>query len=333
MAAFRAIDVLRPGGPEVLVPFEHPPLVPARDELLVAVHAAGVNRIDLKQRAGEVEAPPGAPRIPGLEVCGVVTACGPATLRFRVGDFVCALVAGGGYAEMCVAPEAQCLPLPCGLSPAEGAALPEAVLTVWLALFEQAWLTRGDTLLVHGGGGGIGTTAIQMGRAAGARVFATAGSKRKTACAERLGAERAIDYDEPPFAPTLRAHLGKGVDVILDSLGAPYLASNLELLNDRGRLCCIAGDGGRDLQFDVRALMRKRAYVTGITLRDRPPTEKARLAVVVERVVWPWIESGLVRPQIGLTLPLEEAASAHRALAERRVVGKAILTTRAGRTR
>ena len=326
---YRAIDIEAPGGPEVLVMTQRTIPEPLPHEVLIEVHAAGVNRADLKQREGTYLMPPGAPSVPGLEVCGVVAACGQGTKRFRPGDKVCALVIGGGYAEYCVCPELQCLPLPAGLSYVDGAALPEAVFTVWMSVFEQARLGLGETLLVHGGASGIGTAAIQMARTAGARVFATAGSAAKTAHCERLGAELAVDYKQQDFRAVLLDRLGnQGIDVILDLVGAPYLEANLDLLGTGGRLCYIAGDGGREIRLDVRRLMMKRAYITGATLRHRSIAEKGRLADEIERRVWPWVARGALRPQVGRIVALENAAEAHRALAAGEVIGKVILKIR-----
>lgn len=328
-AIYRAVDIAASGGPEVLVLVDKPLLQPLPHEVLIEVHAAGVNRADIKQREGTYPMPPDAPSVPGLEVCGVVAACGEAATRWHPGDKVCALVVGGGYAEYCVCPEVQCLPLPSGLTFIEGAALPEAVFTVWMSVFEQARLAPGESLLVHGGASGIGTTAIQMARAAGARVFASAGSAAKTARCMELGAELAINYKQQDFGDALRAHLGgRGIDVILDLVGAPYLERNLELLSIGGRLCYIAGDAGREIKVDLRPLMMKRAYITGATLRHRTIADKGRLAGELERRVWPWVERGALRPQVGLTVRLEKAADAHRALEAGEVIGKAILIVR-----
>lgn len=326
---YRAIDIAAPGGPEVLVLSEKPLPKPSPGELLIEVHAAGVNRADLKQREGTYLMPAGAPSVPGLEVCGVVAACGEGATRFRPGDKICALAIGGGYAEYCVCPEVQCLPLPAGLSYLDGAALPEAVFTVWMAVFEQARLGHGETFLVHGGASGIGTVAIQMARAAGARVFATAGSAARTAYCEQLGAEIAVDYKKQDFRAILLDRLaGRGIDLILDMVGAPYYEANLDLLATGGRLCYIAGDAGREMQVDLRPLMMKRAFITGATLRHRTIADKGRLANEIERRVWPWIARGALRPQVGLTVPLERAADAHRALAAGEFIGKAILRIR-----
>lgn len=322
----RVVDIPAPGGLEALVLESRPVPQPGPGELLVRVHAAGVNLADTKQRRGVYDMPAGAPTVPGLEIAGEVAVAGPGAVRFKPGDKVCALVIGGGYAEYCVAPEGQCLPLPAGLTMVEAAGLPETVFTVWAAVFEQCNLGPGETVLVHGGGGGIGTTAIQMARAAGGRVFATAGSDERCARCTELGAEIAINYNTHDFGDVLGKHLGpSAVDVVLDTVGAPYLARNLELLAVEGRLCYLAGDGGREIQFNLMSIVKKRIKITGASLRRRPIHEKARLAAAIEHRVWPWIAAGALKPQIGLVLPLEQVAEAHRALEERRVTGKVIL--------
>lgn len=322
----RVVDIPAPGGLEALVLASRPVPQPGPGELLVRVHAAGVNLADTKQRRGVYDMPAGAPTVPGLEIAGEVVIAGPGAVRFKPGDKVCALVIGGGYAEYCVAPEVQCLPVPASLSMVEAAGLPETVFTVWAAVFEQCNLGPGETVLVHGGGGGIGTTAIQMARAAGGRVFATAGSDERCARCTELGAEIAINYNTHDFGDVLGKHLGpSAVDVVLDTVGAPYLARNLELLAIEGRLCYLAGDGGREVQFNLMAIVKKRIKITGASLRRRPIHEKARLAAAIEHRVWPWIAAGALKPQIGLVVPLERVAEAHRALEERRVTGKVIL--------
>jgi putative PIG3 family NAD(P)H quinone oxidoreductase len=322
----RVVDIPAPGGLEALVLASRPVPQPGPGELLVRVHAAGVNLADTKQRRGVYDMPAGAPTVPGLEIAGEVVVTGPGAVRFKPGDKVCALVIGGGYAEYCVAPEGQCLPVPAGLSMVEAAGLPETVFTVWAAVFEQCNLGPGETVLVHGGGGGIGTTAIQMARAAGGRVFATAGSDERCARCTDLGAEIAVNYNTHDFGDVLGRHLGpSAVDVVLDTVGAPYLARNLELLAIEGRLCYLAGDGGREVQFNLMAIVKKRIKITGASLRRRPIHEKARLAAAIEHRVWPWIAAGALKPQIGLVVPLEQVAEAHRALEERRVTGKVIL--------
>jgi len=322
------IDIPVPGGLDALVLTSQPVPQPGPGELLVRVHAAGVNSADLKQRQGVYDMPEGASTVPGLEIAGEVAAAGSHTARFKPGDAVCALVIGGGYAQYCVVPEVQCLPVPAGLSMVEAAGLPETVFTVWMALFEQSRLAPGETVLVHGGAGGIGTTAIQMARAAGARVFATAGSDAKCARCVELGAEIAVNYNTHDFGEVLGKHLGSSsVDVVLDTIGAPYLARNLQLLAIEGRLCYLAGDGGREVQLNLLPIIQKRISLTGASLRRRPVREKAQLAAAIEHRVWPWVRSGALKPQIGLVLPLEQAAQAHLALQERRVTGKVILTT------
>lgn len=322
----RVVDIPSPGGLEALVLASRPVPQPGPGELLVRVHAAGVNLADAKQRRGVYDMPPGAPTVPGLEIAGEVVAAGPGAVRFKPADRICALVIGGGYAEYCVVPEVQCLPIPAGLTMVEAAGLPETVFTVWMALFEQCGLGPGETVLVHGGGGGIGTTAIQMARAAGGRVFATAGSDERCARCVELGAEIAVNYNTHDFGEVLGQRLGpSAVDVVLDTVGAPYLARNLELLAIEGRLCYLAGDGGRDLQFNLMAIVKKRIKLTGASLRRRPIHEKARLAAAIEHRVWPWVVAGALKPQVGLVVPLEQVAEAHRALEERRVTGKVIL--------
>ncbi len=326
----RVVDVPIPGEPEALVIARRPIPQPGPGQLLLRVHAAGVNYADIKQRQGVYDMPAGAPSVPGLEIAGEVVAGGPGTGRFKPSDAVCALVIGGGYADYCVVPELLCLPVPTGLSMVEAAGLPETVFTVWMAMFEQSRLAAGETVLVHGGGGGIGTTAIQMARAAGARVFATAGSDAKCARCVELGAELAVNHNTADFGDVLGRHLGSSsIDVVLDTVGAPYLARNLKLLAIEGRLCYLAGDGGREVQLDLLPVIQKRISITGASLRRRPVQEKARLAAAIEHRVWPWVVAGALRPQIGLVLPLEQAAEAHRALQERRVTGKVILTTQA----
>lgn len=326
---FRAVDIAGLGGPEVLTLIELVRPQPGFGEVLIEVYAAGVNRADVKQRQGNYPMPPDAPSIPGLEVSGIVAEVGKGVTRLRPGDPVCALVIGGGYAEYCLAPEVQCLPLPAGLSFVEGAALPEATFTVWMSVFEQARLAPGETILIHGGASGIGTTAIQMARAAGARVFTTAGSAAKTERCLELGAELAVDYKKQDFRSTLRQHLGRrGIDVILDLVGGPYLEPNLDLLSMGGRLCYIAGDAGGEIKVDLVAMMLKRAYITGATLRHRTIADKGRLADEIERRVWPWVERGALRPQIGLTVPIERAADAHCALEASEVIGKVVLVVR-----
>jgi NADPH2:quinone reductase len=321
-----AIAITQPGGPDVLQPVNMPVPQPAEDEVLIRVVSAGVNRPDLMQREGRYPPPPGASDIPGLEVAGDVVSRGARVTRWREGDRACALVSGGGYAEFCVAPEVQCLPVPSAVDAAVAGALPETFFTVWANVFERGRLRAGETLLVHGGASGIGTTAIQLGRAFGARVFATAGSNRKCAACERLGAERAVNYKEEDFvAVLLDATAGRGVDVILDMVGGDYLPRNVELLALEGRLLQIAMLRGSKSELNLVRLLRQRLTITGSTLRSRTVEEKGALARAVEASAWPLLESGTVRPVIHATLPLAQAAHAHRLMESGEHIGKIVL--------
>ncbi len=299
---------------------------PGPGEVLLRVAGAGVNRPDLIQRAGLYPPPPGAPQTMGLEASGEIAALGPGVTRWRVGEAVCALLPGGGYAEYAAAPEGSVLPIPAGLSLVEAAALPETVFTVWANVFEAGALARGETFLVHGGASGIGTIAIQMAAAAGATVYATAGDAAKVALCERLGAARAINYKSEDFAEIV-GEFG-GVDVILDMVGAPYLQKNLDILRPRGRLVYIALLQGARGEIDLMRVMLKRLTITGSTLRARPIEEKARLAREVERVVWPWIAAGQVKPIIDSTFPLEAAEAAQARMQAGAHAGKIVLTAR-----
>ncbi len=321
-----AIAIATPGGPEVLTPVARPVPAPGAGEVLIQVGACGVNRPDLMQRQGKYPPPPGAPDIPGLEVAGIVAAVGPDTARWRPGDRVMALVAGGGYAEYCVAPGPQCLPVPEALSTEEAAALPETLFTVWTNVFERGRLQAGESFLVHGGASGIGTTAVQLASARGARVFATAGSAEKCAAVARLGAERVIDYHTEDFVAALKeATGGRGVDVILDMVGGDYVARNLELLATDGRLVQIAFLHGSRAQIDLNPLMRKRITFTGSTLRPRTVAQKGAIARAIEEQVWPMVEAGRLRPVIHARFPLREASSAHAELETGQHVGKIVL--------
>ncbi len=323
------IEIAGPGGPEVLRPVRRdvPPAGPG--EVLIRVDAAGVNRPDVMQRQGKYPPPPGASDIPGLELAGSVAALGAGVTRWAVGDRVCALVSGGGYAEYCVAPEVQCLPIPDGFAAIEAAALPEAVFTVWANVFEGGRLLAGETLLVHGGTSGIGTTAIQLARARGAHVLATAGSAEMCAACLRLGAERAFPYREEDFVVSARqATDGRGVDVILDMVGGSYVARDLEALAAGGRLVLIAFLGGSKAEVDFMPVLRKKLTITGSTLRPRPVEEKGRLARALQEKVWPLLESGAVRPAIDSTFPLERAEDAHRRMESGQHVGKIVLRVR-----
>jgi putative PIG3 family NAD(P)H quinone oxidoreductase len=297
---------------------------PGAGEILIHVAAAGVNRPDLMQRAGLYPPPPGAPATLGMEVAGEVAALGAGVSRWKAGDQVTALIPGGGYAEYALAPEGSALPIPAGLSLAQAAALPETVFTVWANVFEAGALQAGETLLVHGGASGIGTTAIQMARAAGARVFVTAGDAEKCAACEALGAERAINYKTEDFEAVVR-ELG-GADVVLDMVGGPYLAKNVSLANKMGRIVMIATQLGAQAELNLLQLMLKRATLTGSTLRIRSVEEKARIARAVEETVWPWIAAGKVKPVIDSSFPLADAEAAHARLQSGSHIGKIVLT-------
>jgi NADPH:quinone reductase len=321
----RAIEISTPGGPEVLRMVERPTPAPGMGELLVRVEAAGVNRPDILQRLGQYPPPPGISDLPGLEVAGTVSAVGPDVSRWREGDSVCALVAGGGYAEYCVVPEPQALPLPRGFRPGEAAAIPETFFTVWTNLFDRGKLTDGETVLIHGGSSGIGTTAIQLARAFGATVLTTAGSDAKCAACERLGA-RAINYRTSDFVQVIHEFTGaKGVDVVLDIVGGDYLQKNIECLAMHGRLIQIGLLGGSRAEINLRPLMQKRLTLTGSTLRTRSVAEKGAIARELEARVWPLLASRQVAPLIDRTLPLGEAAEAHRLLESSEVIGKIVL--------
>jgi putative PIG3 family NAD(P)H quinone oxidoreductase len=327
-ATMTAIEITQPGKPEVLKPTSRPTPKPAAGEVLIRVVAAGVNRPDVLQRYGKYPPPAGASDLPGLEVAGRVVACGTDAKGFKVGDQVCALLAGGGYAEYAVAPAPQCLPAPKGLTAIEAAAVPETFFTVWTNVFERGRLQHGETFLVHGGASGIGTTAIQLARAHGARVFATAGTAEKCAACERLGAERAINYRDEDFVAVVKEETGgAGADVILDMVGGEYTARNLDLLRIDGRLVQIAFLKGSKVEIDLNPLMRKRLTFTGSTLRARSIAEKGAVAAAVRRNVWPLVESGKVKPVIHATFPLAEAAKAHAMMEADQHIGKIVLTT------
>jgi NADPH:quinone reductase len=322
-----AVEIREFGGPEVLIPTERPVPAPGPGEVLIRVAAAGVNRPDVFQRKGSYAPPPGVSDLPGLEVAGTVVALGEGTPRWREGDEVCALLAGGGYAAYAVAPAGQCLPRPASLSVIEAAAVPETCFTVWTNVFERGRLGTGESLLVHGGASGIGTMAIQMAKQAGATVYATAGSPDKCKACERLGATRAVDYREEDFVTVLReATGGRGVDVILDMVGGDYVPRNLSLLAEDGRLVQIAVLQGSKALVDAALVMRRRLTFTGSTLRPRPVAEKARIAAAVEARVWPWLEAGKVRPQVFRTWPLAHAAEAHALMESGAHIGKLVLT-------
>jgi putative PIG3 family NAD(P)H quinone oxidoreductase len=324
----RAVEITAPGGPEVLRVTERRVPQPGRGEVLVKVAAAGVNRPDVAQRLGHYPPPPGVTDIPGLEIAGSVVALGPDTAGVHVGEAVCALVSGGGYAEYCSAPAPQCLPLPSALKAEEAAALPETFFTVWQNLFDRARLSRGESVLIHGGSSGIGTTAIQMARAFGAAaIFATAGSPEKCRACERLGATRAIDYRTEDFAAVIKAETGdQGVDVILDMIGGRYFAANIGALAVEGRLAVIALIGGREGALDLNVLLRRRLTVTGSVLRARSVAEKGAVAAALREKVWPLIEAREIRPVIDTVLPLAEAAQAHARMESSVHIGKIVLS-------
>ena len=321
-----AVEISKPGGADVLQPVERlqPQLQPG--EVLIRVEAAGVNRPDIMQREGKYPPPDGASDLPGLEVAGTIVDVNAAA-RWKPGDRVCALVAGGGYAEYCAAPGPQCLPIPRGLDATAAAAIPETFFTVWTNLFQRAGLRQGEHALLHGGTSGIGTTAIQLTVAFGATALATAGSDEKCAACERLGA-RAINYRTSDFVEAVREITGgQGVDVILDIMGGEYLARNIECLAREGRLVQIGLQGGARAEINLATLMQKRATLTGSTLRPRSVEEKGMIARDLEARVWPLLESGAVAPLVHSVFPLERAADAHRALESGSVIGKVVLTT------
>jgi NADPH:quinone reductase len=322
-----AIEITTPGDPDVLVPVERPRPSPDAGEVLIKVAAAGVNRPDVFQRRGRYPPPPGASDIPGLEISGVIEAVASGVDAFHVGDAVCALVAGGGYAEYCVAPAPQCLPVPRGLDLVAAAGIPETFFTVWTNVFDRGRLRASESVLVHGGSSGIGTTAIQLARVRGARVFATAGSADKCAACERLGAERAIDYRNEDFVAIARELTGgRGVDVVLDMVGADYFARNIDALAVDGRLVEIATLHGVKAELNIQTIMQRRLTITGSTLRARPVAEKGAIARAVHEHVWPLIESGAVKPIIHATFPLRAAADAHRMMESSAHIGKLLLT-------
>lgn len=320
----RAVEIVRPGGPEVLEATERPVPYPAPGEVQIAIAAAGVNGADLAQRRGTYAPPEGASDLPGLEVSGVISALGEGVSGFAVGERVCALLTGGGYAEYCTVPAGQVLLLPDDMDFVAGAGLIETIATVWANVFEAGRLESGETLLVHGGASGIGTTAIQLAKAFGAKVLVTVGSAEKAEACRALGADRAINYRGEDFAAIARDEFG-GADVILDIVGAPYLEGNIKALRRGGRLVFIAFGGGRLGQLDIARVMMNGLTVTGSTLRGRPLAEKARLVDEVRTHVWPLLESGRFAPVIDSVWPLERAADAHRHVEASRHTGKVIL--------
>jgi putative PIG3 family NAD(P)H quinone oxidoreductase len=325
----RVAEISQFGPPEVLKVVERPDPVPAAGELLIDVAAAGVNRPDVIQRYGKYPPPPGASDIPGLEVAGVVAAVGPGVTGWKPGDDVCALLAGGGYADRAVAPQEQCLPIPRGFTAIQAAAIPETFFTVWTNVFQRGKLQAGETILIHGGTSGIGTTAIQLAKAFGARVFATAGSDDKCEACLKLGAEQAFNYRTQDWvAEGKRVTNGAGVNVILDIVGGEYIARNLDLLAIEGRLLQIAFLKSAKAELDFSVMMRKRCTITGSTLRPRSPAEKGVIARELHQHVWPLFERGVVAPVIHQVFPLAQAAEAHRLMESSTHIGKLVLDTR-----
>jgi NADPH:quinone reductase len=327
--AMRAIEITTPGGPEVLQPCERPTPEPRPGELLIAVQASGVNRPDVLQRKGLYPMPPGVSDLPGLEIAGTVAAGAPEDLAaagLSVGDAVCALVAGGGYAEFCVAPAGQCLPVPKGLNMIEAASLPETVFTVWQNVFEIARLQAGETLLVQGGSSGIGVTAIQLAKALGCTVIITAGSDEKCAACVALGADHAINYRTQDFVAETKRITGRGADVVLDMVAGDYIGRELECMADDGRLAVIATQGGNSSQINAGLLLRKRLTVSGSTLRPRSIAYKTTLAQALRQKVWPLLETGKVKPVIHQVFAAAKAAEAHALMESSTHVGKIVLT-------
>lgn len=325
----RAIEITQPGKPEVLQLCERPQPELKAGEVLIRVHAAGINRPDVLQRLGHYPVPPGASDLPGLEVAGEIVDGDLGELNnsgFRKGDMVCALVQGGGYAEYCAAPLAQCLPMPQGLSAVEAASLPETFFTVWTNVFDRAGLKEGETLLVQGGTSGIGVTAIQLATALGHRVFATAGSDEKCRACEELGAERGINYRSEDFVEVVKSLTGgKGVDVVLDMVAGDYVAREIDCLADDGRIALIALLGGAKANVDLGQVLRRRLSISGSTLRPRPVAFKGAIAQKLREQVWPLFAAGKIKPVIYKTFPLEQAAEAHALMESSTHVGKIVL--------
>ena len=323
-----AIEISKPGPPEVLQPVQRPDPSPAAGEVRIRVAAAGVNRPDILQRRGAYPPPPGASDLPGLEVAGTIDAVADGVADWHVGDRVCALLAGGGYATLCTVPAVQCLPVPAGMDFVTAAAIPETFFTVWTNVFDRGKLRAGESALFHGGSSGIGTTAIQLAVARGARVFATAGSDDKCRACEQLGAERAINYRTEDFVDVVKQVTGgRGVDLILDIVGGEYIARDLVALAVEGRLVVIGFMGGDSATIDFRRVLGRRLTITGSTLRPRSAAEKGEIASALRREVWPLLERGAVKPVVYRTFPLEQAAAAHRLMESSEHVGKIILTT------
>jgi len=326
----RAVEISKPGPPEVLRAVERKDPTPGAGEVRIRVAAAGVNRPDVLQRRGAYPPPPGASDLPGLEVAGEIDVLGSGVSEWHVGDRVCALLAGGGYATLCTAPAVQCLPIPRGIDFVAAAAMPETFFTVWTNVFDRGKLRPGESALFHGGSSGIGTTAIQLAVARGSRVLATAGSDEKCRACEQLGAERAINYRTEDFVEIVKqVTQGRGVDLILDIVGGDYIARDLAALAVEGRLVVIGFMGGDTATIDFRRVLGRRLTITGSTLRPRSPAEKGEIATALRWEVWPLVEQGVVKPIVYRTFPLEEAAAAHRLMESSEHVGKIVLTTEA----
>jgi len=326
----RAVEISKPGPPEVLRAVERPDPTPGTGEVRIRVAAAGVNRPDVLQRRGAYPPPPGASDLPGLEVAGEIDMLGSGVSEWHVGDRVCALLAGGGYATLCTAPAVQCLPIPKGMDVVTAAAMPETFFTVWTNVFDRGKLRAGESALFHGGSSGIGTAAIQLAVARGSRVFATAGSDEKCRACEQLGAERAINYRTEDFVEVVKQLTGgRGVDLILDIVGGDYIPRDLASLAVEGRLVVIGFMGGDTATIDFRRVLGRRLTITGSTLRPRSPAEKGEIATALRWEVWPLVEQGVVKPIVYRTFPLDDAAAAHRLMESSEHVGKIVLTTEA----
>ena len=322
----KAIVISTPGSPDVLQLEDRPEPSIKSDEVLINVKAAGVNRPDIIQRLGHYPAPPGAPAdIPGLEVAGVITQAGANVSKFVVGDEVCALVAGGGYAELSAVPEGQCLPVPNGLTFIDAASLPETFFTVWTNVFDRAKFQKGDIVLVHGGTSGIGVTAIQMVKAMGGKVYVTAGNSEKCDFAQGIGATNAINYNEQDFAEIIKELEPEGIDIVLDMIGGDYTERNINLLKTEGRLVIINAMKNRIAEVDLMKIMVKRLVITGSTLRPRDTRFKEAIAQNLEKHIWPFFDSGKIRPVIHKTYPMEQAAEAHHLMESSKHIGKIVL--------
>ncbi len=321
------VEIAAPGGPEQLKPKQRPVPKPGEGEVLVRVAAAGVNRPDVMQRQGRYPPPAGASDLPGLEIAGEIAALGPKVAGLSVGDKVTALLAGGGYAQYAIAAAPLCLPVPVGISMVEAAAIPETFFTVWTNLFDRGRCKAGETVLIHGGTSGIGTTAIQLAAAWGARVFATAGSDEKVQACLKLGAIRAINYRTQDFVEVMRTETGgRGVDIVLDMVAGSYVARNLELAALEGRVVTISLLGGAKAEINMGTILTKRLTLTGSTLRSRTVAQKAEVADAVRKNIWPLLAAGRVRPVIHATFPLAEASEAHRLMESSNHIGKIVLT-------